>query len=128
MKSSIVPLSQVDSDNEDTQQQVTPLDSLLLPPNMAKTIWSRANTLLEDESAIVQAPGDEAAYMVKSVSGQKPHYVRPAKNGGYLCDDCLGYKSAKICAHTVAASLKAGNIETFIKWYKKLKCKLNLLC
>ena len=53
MKASIVPLSQVNSDNKDTQKQVTPLDSLLLPPNMAKTIWSQANTILEDESAIV---------------------------------------------------------------------------
>ena len=78
-----------------------------------------------DETAIVQAPGDETAYIVKSTSGQKPHYVRPAKGGGYLCDDCLGYKSAKICAHTVAASLKTNQMESFIKWYKKLKCKPN---
>ena len=79
MKESI---AHVDSDNEDVQMQ-TPLDCLLLPPNMAKTIWSQANAIVEDETAIVQAPGDEAAYIVKSVSGQKPHYVRPAKGGGY---------------------------------------------
>ena len=103
----------------------TPLDCLLLPPNMAKTIWSRASAIVEDEAAIVQAPGDEAAYIVKSVSGQKPHYVRPAKGGGYLCDDCLGYKSANICAHIVAVSLKSDKMESFIKWYKKLKCKPN---
>ena len=42
-----------------------------------------------------------------------------------MCDDCLGYKSTKICAHTVAASLKTDKIESFIKWYKKLKCKSN---
>lgn len=62
---------------------------------MAKTIWSRVNAIVGDETAIVQAPSDETAYIVKSTSGQKPHYVRPAKGGGYLCDDCLGYKSAK---------------------------------
>ena len=50
----------------------------------------------------MQVPSDETAYIVKSTSGQKPHYyVRIAKGGGYLCDDCLGYKSAKICADTV---------------------------
>ena len=80
---------------------------------------------MEDETAIVQAPGDKAAYIVKSVSGQKPHYVRPAKGGWYLCDDCLGYKSTKICAHTVEASLKTDKIKSLIKWYKKLKCKPN---
>ena len=123
MKAPIVQLSHADSNNED---EVTPLNCLLLPPNMAKIIWSRANAILEDESAIVQAPGDdESAYIVKSQSGQKPHYVRPSKGGGYLCEDCLGYKSAKICAHTVAVSVKACKLESFIKWYKKLKCKPN---
>ena len=42
-----------------------------------------------------------------------------------MCDDCLGYKSAKICARTVAASLKSDKMESFIKWCKKLKCKPN---
>ena len=123
MKAPIALSSHVDSD-EDVQMR-TPLDCLLLPSNMAKTIWSQANAIVGDETAIVQAPGDETAYIVKSTSGQKPHYVRPAKGGGYLCDDCLGYKSAKICAHTVAASLKTNQMESFIKWYKKLKCKPN---
>ena len=40
-------------------------------------------------------------------------------------NECLGYKSAKICAHTVAAALKAGDIEAFVCWYKRLKCKPN---
>ena len=74
MKAPIALVSHVDSDNEDVQMQ-TPLDCLSLPPNMAKTIWSRANAIVEDETAIVQAPGDEVAFIVKSVSGQKPHYV-----------------------------------------------------
>ena len=124
MKAPAIPLTSLDEFNEDRQK--TPLDCLSLPPHMAVTIWSRANDIVEDETAIVQAPGDASAYMVKSNSGQKPHYVQSTKGGGYLCDDCLGYKSAKICAHTVAASLKAGTLETFIEWYQKLKIKPNL--
>ena len=120
-----IALSCDDSDGEEIQDQATPLDCLSLPPNMAKIIWSRANEFLKDESAMVNAPGDEVAYVVKSVSGQKPHYVRPTKGGGYLCDDCLGYKLAKICAHTVAASVKAGKMDSFINHYKKLKCQPN---
>ena len=59
----------VSHDNENVQVQI-PLDCLLLPPNMAKTIWSRANAIVGDETAIVQVPGGEAAYIVKRVSGQ----------------------------------------------------------
>ena len=47
MKAPIVPLSHGDSVNEDVEKQVTPLDCLSFPPNMAKTICS----ILEDESA-----------------------------------------------------------------------------
>ena len=124
MKAPIAP-SRDDSDGEEIRDQATPLDCLSLPPNMAKIIWSRANEILKDESAMVNAPGDEVAYVVKSVSGQKPHYMRPTKGGGYLCDDCLGYKSAKICAHTVAASVKAGKMDSFINHYKRLKYQPN---
>ena len=65
--------------------------------------------------------------IIKSLSRQKLHFVQPSKTGGgFLCDDeCLGYKSAKICAHTAAAALKAGNVQAFVCWYKKLKCKQN---
>ena len=61
------------------------------------------------------------------MTGQKPHFVQPSKTGGgFLCDaECLGYKSAKICTHTVAAALKTGDVKAFVCWYKKLKCNLN---
>ena len=95
MKALIVPLSHGDSVNEDVEKQVTPLDCLSLLQIWEKTICSQANAILEDESAIVKAPGDEATYVDRSISGQKPHYVRPAKGGGYLCDDCLGYNQQK---------------------------------
>ena len=75
---------------------------------------------------MVPAPGDDSALMVMSNSGQQPHYVRQSKAGGYLCDDrCLGYKSSKICSHTVAAALKNGTISGFTRWYQTLKCKPN---
>lgn len=123
-----VEFGNANSWDEDTRSlQSTPLDSLDLPPHLRKTIWTNANSIFVDNTAIVQAPGDSTAYIVKSLSGQKPHYVHPSKSGGgFLCDDeCLGYKSAKICAHTVAAALKAGDVEAYVYWYKRLKCKPN---
>ena len=84
-----------------------PLCELNLPAHLASTVWSRANSLVNDTSAIVIAPGDNTAFIVKSNTGQQPHYVKPSKAGGFICDDkCLGYKSAKICSHAVACALK----------------------
>ena len=117
-----------DSEEEHTRSTTTtPLDSLNLPPHLKQTIWTNANSIFDDSDAIVQAPGDSTAYIIKSLSGQRPHFVRPSKTGGgFLCDDeCLGYKSAKICAHTVAAALKADNVDAFVCWYKRLKTKPN---
>ena len=55
------------------------------------------------------------------------YYVHQSKAGGYPCDDhCLGYKSSKICSHTVEAALKNGTITSFIRWHQTLKCQLNL--
>ena len=94
---------------------------------MKTTIWSRAQSIVTDESAIVAAPGDESSYIVKSSNGKRPHYVRPSKSGGFMCDsECLGYTAAKICSHTVAAGLKAGKIGDLVMWYQKMKCKPNL--
>ena len=127
MKAEIEP-GNADSEEDISQtSQSTPLDSLVLPPHLKKTIWMNANSIFVDSAAIVQAPGDSTAYIVKSLSGQKPHYVQPSKGGGgFLCDNkCLGYKSAKICAHTVSAALKADDIEAYVCWYKRLKCKPN---
>ena len=37
--------------------------------------------------------------------------MEAAKCGGYMCDeDCLAYKSAIVCAHTVAVAVKTGNL------------------
>ena len=66
MKAPVIPPCQNDPDNSD---EGTPPDDLMLPPNMASTIWSRANTIVEDHTAIVNAPGDESPYIVKSLSG-----------------------------------------------------------
>jgi len=91
-----------------------------------ETVWNRAKALIDDKSAMVPAPGNGSAMMVMSSSGQQPHYVRESKAGGYLCDDhCLGYKSSKICSHTLAVALKKGTVSKFIRWYETLKVKPN---
>lgn len=62
-------------------------------------MWKKAQDLARDEEAIVKAPSEDHA--CKSYSNKRPHYVRKSKCGGFLCDDqCLSYKSMKLCSHT----------------------------
>jgi len=44
-------------------------------------VWNRAKALVEDQSAMVPAPGDSSALMVMSNSGQQPHYVHQSRAG-----------------------------------------------
>lgn len=98
-----------------------PLDSLALPPQVASSLWEKANDLARDETPIVQAPGDDCAWMVRSSSSKRPHYVKVSKCS-FICDDqCLSYKSMKVCSHTVAIAIKQESIEKFVKWYRTLK-------
>ena len=111
---------------ETAGREENPLVKAGLPPHMHTIVWARAQELVSEESALVQCPGDPLAWMVKSSSGQRPHYVKPSKSGGYICDDlCISYKSAKICSHVVAVALKCERVDELIHWYKTLKTKPN---
>ena len=101
-----------------------PLDQLALPRHFSRSLWSKAQALSTDMNGMVNCPGDHTSWMVKSESGPRPHFVRAAKGGGYLCDDtCLAYKSSKTCSHSVAVALKTGNLDKYIKWYSTTKQK-----
>lgn len=109
-----------------SQALQSPLEELNLPQHMATTILSRAQTLVSDGDGMVPAPGYEDAWIIKSLSGSKPHFVHPSKTGGFCCDDsCLAYKSAKVCSHTVAAAIKTDTLTSFVKWHKTLKSRPN---
>lgn len=104
-----------------------PLDSLAVPQHLKESIWKKAQDLVEDEAAIVKAPGEECAWCVKSYSNKRPHYVRKSKCGGFLCDEqCLSYKSLKLCSHTVALAIKMECMDRFTKWHSTIKYKPNV--
>ena len=64
--------------------------------------------------------------MVRSSSSERPHYIKVSKCS-FICDDqCLSYKSMKVCSHTVAIAIKQESIEIFLKWYRTLKRTPNL--
>lgn len=69
---------------------------------------------------------DEGSFLV-SHSSQTPHTVKAVSNAGYVCDNqCLGYKSRKLCAHTIAVASQNRNLPAYFTWYKKQDKKDNL--
>ena len=101
----------------------SPLDALELPLQVKESMRMKANDLANDETAIVQAPGDECAWMVRSYHGKRPHYVRVSKSS-FSCDEqCLSYKSMKVCSHTLAIAMKTDSVKEFVKAY----CSRNLV-
>jgi len=96
-----------------------PLSTLQIPNNLKDSLWEKANDLSVDESAIVKAPGSESAWMVKSYSNDRPHYVKMSASGHIVCDDqCLSYKSMKICAHSLALAITQQSVKIFLKCHQ----------
>ena len=84
-----------------------------------QAIVKKSEELLNRHGAIIPAPGRSNAYMVESQTSTKPHFVDLKKNGKVVCDGCPSYTSAKLCAHAIAASEKAGTLESYVKWLIK---------
>ena len=122
-KSSLEGFSSIVSSLDCSSSNVSsPPDQLALPQHFSRSLWNKAQALSTDVDGMVNCPGDHTSWMVKSESGKRPHFVKAAKGGGYLCDDtCLAYKSSKTCSHTVAVALKTGNLDKYIKWYSTTK-------
>ena len=66
----------------------------------------KAEQYLNSDSDIMPAPGsNKKSMMVASKSSNIPDFVSAGANGQYSCDNnCLQWKSSKICSHTLAAS------------------------
>ena len=79
---------------------------LNVPITCVEGIWNKAVKLLQEENAIVPAPGQSPeARMVLSYTGKTPHMVTPTKGGGFSCDsNCPNWKSLGVCAHSVAVA------------------------
>ena len=45
-----------------------PLDDLSIPQQLKESLWKKAQDLVDDETAIVQAPGEDCSWCVKSYS------------------------------------------------------------
>ena len=90
------------------------LKNLLLSPNdtgilyptfeILRNVFVKAESLLERESSIASFPGMQNAYFVESKSNPKEtHKLKIYSNVNVEREDnCIQYKSYKICSHSVA--------------------------
>ena len=76
-----------------------------------QSVSEKAENLLKCEGAIRES--------YESHTSTRPHFVQIANNGKVVCDDCPAYKSAKLCAHAVAAAEKAGILKEYVSWLNK---------
>ena len=91
-------------------------------------IWSKAQSLLQGENMITNAPGSEPrARVVISFRSDTPHIVKPKGNGQYVCDaNCPQWVSSKICSHTVAVAEINNSLRHFLDWYVAYAVQPNL--
>ena len=94
-----------------------------LPLTCVEGMWMKAIKLLQEENAVVPAPGQsDEARMVLSSSSKTPHMVVPTKGGGFSCDsNCPNWKSMGLCAHSVAVAHSNGKLQEFVNFVKKKK-------
>ena len=105
------------------------VQSVKLPFTTIEGIWKKAGMLVEENNAVVSAPGFcKGEKMVKSKSGSVPHMVSiDHMSLQYKCDDkCMQYKSTNICSHTVAAAEVNGDLAKFLHFLRH-KCAPNLM-
>lgn len=88
----------------------------LIPDATLRGIWCKAEKLLECSQSISPAPGNTLAYMVKSESSNRPHFVQILKNGRIVCDEqCPMWRGRRLCSHTVAVAQRAHFVEVFFR-------------
>ena len=105
------------------------VQSVKPPFTTIEDIWKKAGMLVEENNAVVSAPGFcKGEKMVKSKSGSVPHMVSiDHMSLQYKCDDkCMWYKSTNICSHTVAAAEVNGDPAKFLHFLRH-KCAPNLM-
>ena len=89
-----------------------------ITPDVLKLIAHKGEAVLK-EGKVTKLPAASAydTLIIPSNSKPtKPHISVVYLNGKVECQDCQGYSASYLCAHAVAASLKRGTLEVYLKW------------
>ena len=90
-------------------------------PTTLQYIAEKAESILNKDTAIVQAPGSAngTSFMVESTTMVRPHYVTKAKNGKITCKDCPNWKAYKLCSHSLTVGEKTRTTLNYLQWFKR---------
>ena len=117
------PRTQIAAQVEERVQLTVDLKSqgiTCITPTTLQYIAEKAESILNRDTAIVQAPGsaDGTAFMVESTTMVRPHYVTTTKNGKIICSDCPNWKAYKLCSHSLAVGEKTKTTLKYLQWFK----------
>lgn len=114
---------------QDSPTTSNPLSKTSLPQPIKQSMWDKVLSYIEDESSYTKTPGvtDYSSILVKSTSGNRPHFVEKTSSNVYKCDkDCLMFKSTNgMCSHSLLAAALNGQVDTFVTHYSKAKAPVN---
>ena len=89
-----------------------------ITPDVLKLIAHKGEAVLK-EGKVTKLPATSAydTLIIPSNSKPtKPHIIVVYPNGKVECQDCQEYSASYLCAHAVAASVKRGTLEVYLKW------------
>ena len=110
---------------EPTPEEASAL--LSLPLESLQGIWKKAVELNSNPQAVSSMPGGGVKdCFVLSKSSMMPHAVT-VKDSVYRCDSrCLHFQSLALCAHTITAAHKQGDLPRFLNFLSTKKMQPNL--
>ena len=89
-----------------------------ITPDVLKLIAHKGEAVLKEEKVteLPAASAYDTLIIPSNSKPTKPHISVVYLNGKVECQDCQGYSASYLCAHAVAASLKRGTLEVYLKW------------
>ncbi|CAC5395353.1 unnamed protein product [Mytilus coruscus] len=97
------------------------LEETHLDPTIHEPIWKKTESLV-DSGLVNKAPGVQNGFMVASMSGKDPHFVRLLESGKGTCN-CENFS---ICSHVLAASEFERQLHKLFKYLRKTQSAPNL--
>jgi len=79
---------------------------------------AKATQLIEKDS--IRDGFDSQSHFVKSTSSNNPHTVNRLASGMFACgNECLGYKTRKLCSHVIAVAFREDHLTEFLSKFKE---------
>ena len=103
------------------------LHDIHIPWEIIDGIWRKVAKLVFTPESVTGVPGGNSSHhLVASTSAERPHPVKPGKEGIFICDGCVNFKGLRgLCSHVVTAAELSGHLVEFVTYYRKLNYQPN---